>query len=152
MIINIRSGRCTFANIETGLQNNTVLSAYFDDDNNLWLGLDNGIDMIQVDLPYYSLLGATSRYGAGYVSLRSGDDLYLGTNQGLFVMPYSDSTTPAASASEAACVRTDMGCEGYRRPDICVQRRRTICRRQSLNDAHRWNPRHMVGRGAAAIA
>lgn len=94
MIINIRSGRCTFANIETGLQNNTVLSAYFDDDNNLWLGLDNGIDMIQVDLPYYSLLGATSRYGAGYVSLRSGDDLYLGTNQGLFVMPYSDSTTP----------------------------------------------------------
>ncbi|MDE6332515.1 MAG: hypothetical protein K2L80_07925, partial [Muribaculaceae bacterium] len=94
MMVNIRSGRYSFANIETGLQNNTVLSAYFDDDNNLWLGLDNGIDMIQVDLPYYSLLGSTSRYGAGYVSLRSGDDLYLGTNQGLFVMPYSDRTTP----------------------------------------------------------
>lgn len=94
MMVNIRSGRVSYANIETGLQNNTVLSAYFDDDNNLWLGLDNGIDMIQVDLPYYSLLGSTSRYGAGYVSLRSGEDLYLGTNQGLFVMPYTDVPTP----------------------------------------------------------
>ncbi len=134
-----------------GLQNNTVLSAYFDDDNNLWLGLDNGIDMIQVDLPYYSLLGATSRYGAGYVSLRSGDDLYLGTNQGLFVMPYSDSTTPEPPRLKplvSGQIWDVKDIDG--RIFVCSDA--GLCRRQSLNDAHRWNPRHMVGRGAAAIA
>lgn len=87
VVKNFASGRIAYANTSTGLQNNTVLAMYFDDDMNLWLGLDNGIDMVMTSLPYYSLLGKSSAYGAGYMSLRSGNRLYLGTNQGLYAVP-----------------------------------------------------------------
>lgn len=94
VIKNFMSGATTYANAATGMQNNTVLTAYFDPDNNLWLGLDNGIDMVNVNSPYYSLLGDASRYGAGYMSLQSGNKMYLGTNQGLFALDYPDRATP----------------------------------------------------------
>lgn len=90
VITGFNGGRTSYANIETGLQNNTVLTTYFDPDGNLWLGLDNGIDQVLVNSPYYSLLGNSDSHGAGYMSLRAGDLLYLGTNQGLFATPYPD--------------------------------------------------------------
>lgn len=90
VITRFSGGRTSYANIETGLQNNTVLTTYFDPDDNLWLGLDNGIDQVLVNSPYYSLLGDSDSHGAGYMSHRAGNLLYLGTNQGLFAMPYPD--------------------------------------------------------------
>ena len=86
VVTNFITGRTSFASKDTGLQNNTVLSAYFDRDGNLWLGLDNGIDLLYVNSPYYSLLGDNSGYGAGYKSKKIGNRLYLGTNQGLFAL------------------------------------------------------------------
>lgn len=77
-----------YANIETGLQNNTVLSLYFDPDRNLWLGLDNGIDLAMTSLPYYSLLGSSGSIGAGYASVLFGGRMFLGTNQGLYSLVY----------------------------------------------------------------
>jgi DNA-binding CsgD family transcriptional regulator len=91
---NFNTGRVTYANTATGLQNNTVLSLFYDDDNDLWLGLDNGIDMMMTGLPYTSLLGKKSAYGAGYSSLLQGNTLYLGTNQGLYVTGYPMGDTP----------------------------------------------------------
>lgn len=84
-----------YANISTGLQNNTVLSLYFDSDRNLWLGLDNGIDLAMTNLPYYSLLGNSGSIGAGYASYLFGGRLYLGTNQGLYSLDYP---TPASAS------------------------------------------------------
>ena len=40
-----------FINKSTGLQNNTILSTFVDNANNLWLGLDNGIDYIELNSP-----------------------------------------------------------------------------------------------------
>ena len=98
VVWNASTRQTSYSNTDTGLQNNTVLSAYFARDGRLWLGLDNGIDMVQVDAPYYSLLGNSARYGAGYMSLKSGDRLYLGTNQGLYVMDYSIESRPTLPA------------------------------------------------------
>ena len=36
----------TYVNTYSGLQNNTILSAAFDNQQNLWLGLDKGIDYV----------------------------------------------------------------------------------------------------------
>jgi hypothetical protein len=77
-----------YANIMTGLQNNTVLSMFFDNRNNIWLGLDNGLSYVLIDAPYKELFGSSSLYGTGYASLVSGHQLYLGTNQGLFVTDF----------------------------------------------------------------
>lgn len=89
IIYNIDSGAYTHLTKEHGLQNNTVLNAWFDDLDNLWLGLDNGIDYVMCNSPFHQLLGSSVPYGAGYASLLSDHRLFLGTNQGLYIVSYS---------------------------------------------------------------
>jgi len=71
-----------------GLQNNTVLSLYADNEENLWAGLDNGIDRIELNSPLYFYLDKKGEFGTVYSSLIVRDKIYLGTNQGLFVSPW----------------------------------------------------------------
>lgn len=85
---NLKTGQTSYSNNYTGLQNNTILSLMFDEANNIWLGLDQGIAYVLSDVPYKELLGKNSQVGSGYASLVIGNKIYLGTNQGLFVMPY----------------------------------------------------------------
>ncbi|MES2830216.1 MAG: triple tyrosine motif-containing protein [Bacteroidota bacterium] len=73
----------------TGLQNNTVLSMYADGQQNLWLGLDNGIDRIEFNSQLYSYFDKTGKFGTVYSSLIHGGNIYLGTNQGLFYSKWS---------------------------------------------------------------
>jgi DNA-binding CsgD family transcriptional regulator len=74
-------------NKSSGLQNNTVLSLYTDTEQNLWAGLDNGIDRIEVNSPLYFYFDKTGKFGTVYASIIFNKKIYLGTNQGLF---YSD--------------------------------------------------------------
>ena len=69
------------------MQNNTVLSLFTDDEQNLWAGLDNGIDRIEVNSPLYFYFDKTGSFGTVYSSIIFNNKIYLGTNQGLF---YSD--------------------------------------------------------------
>lgn len=68
----------------TGLSNNTILSLSEDADNNLWLGLDNGIDCINLQSPIRSYKDDEGYLGTVYASIKFKDKIYLGTNQGLF--------------------------------------------------------------------
>lgn len=68
----------------SGLQNNTVLSIYVDDEQNLWTGLDNGIDCIQINSPFYFYFDKGGKLGTVYSSIVKQNKIYLGTNQGLF--------------------------------------------------------------------
>jgi DNA-binding CsgD family transcriptional regulator len=74
-------------NKSSGLQNNTVLSLFIDNEQNLWTGLDNGIDRIEVNSPLYFYFDKTGSFGTVYSSIIFNNKIYLGTNQGLF---YSD--------------------------------------------------------------
>lgn len=69
---------------DNGLINNTVLSVFQDVDENVWLGLDNGISFINMTSPYHIYKDDSGKLGTVYTSLAVGDMLYLGTNQGLF--------------------------------------------------------------------
>ena len=71
-------------NEERGLQNNTVLSIKEDTQNNLWLGLDNGIDYVEINSPFSKITSEEGVAGTGYASIIHEDKLYLGTNRGLF--------------------------------------------------------------------
>lgn len=68
----------------TGLSNNTILSIDEDVDNNIWLGLDNGIDCINLQSPVRNYQDDKGYLGTVYTSIEYQDNLYLGTNQGLF--------------------------------------------------------------------
>lgn len=86
---NLSDGAVTYVNTFTGLQNNTVLSATFDNQQNLWLGLDNGIDYVVLNSPILNMFGTNNLYGAGYASIKKNNTLYFGTNQGLYTTSYS---------------------------------------------------------------
>jgi len=77
-------------NKSSGLQNNTVLSLYSDDEQNLWAGLDNGIDRIELNSPLYFYLDKTGVFGTVYSSVIFDNKIYLGTNQGLFYSDWRD--------------------------------------------------------------
>ena len=67
-----------------GLSNNTALSLFEDADKNLWIGLDNGINCINMQSPVKSFFDDTGIFGTVYASLLHNGKLYIGTNQGLF--------------------------------------------------------------------
>ncbi len=69
---------------EKGLNNNTVLSMVEDEDQNLWLGLDNGISVVNMNSPFRVFNDFKGKLGSVYTSAIFEDNLYLGTNQGLF--------------------------------------------------------------------
>jgi len=80
-------------NKSSGLQNNTVLSLYADDEENLWAGLDNGIDRIELNSPLYFYFDKTGNFGTVYSSSIYNNKIYLGTNQGLFYSEWSPNST-----------------------------------------------------------
>ena len=73
-----------------GLSNNTALSILEDADRNLWIGLDNGIDCINLQSPIRSFLDDTGMLGTVYASILHQGKLYVGTNQGLFYKEYAN--------------------------------------------------------------
>ena len=68
-----------------GLQNNTVLSLFEDARKNLWLGLDNGIDFIEISSPL-SYMNFNYNIETAYASIVHDNILYVGTNQGLYAL------------------------------------------------------------------
>lgn len=71
-----------------GLSNNTALSLFEDKDQNVWIGLDNGINCINLQTPVHSFTDDTGVLGTVYASIEHKGILYVGTNQGLFCKRY----------------------------------------------------------------
>lgn len=72
-----------------GLSNNTTLSLLEDADQNLWIGLDNGINCINLKSPVKTFTDHTGILGTVYASILHNNRLYIGTNQGLFSKLYT---------------------------------------------------------------
>lgn len=71
---------------ENGLVNNTVLSQFLDENDKLWLGLDNGISTIDLKNTNYFFNDVSGKLGAVYDIVKYQDLLYVGTNTGLFYL------------------------------------------------------------------
>jgi AraC family chitin signaling transcriptional activator len=70
------------------LSNNTVLSIFEDNRENLWLGLDNGISMVQYRSLFREYIDQKGQLGTVYTSILHKGFLYVGSNQGLFYKKY----------------------------------------------------------------
>lgn len=66
------------------LQNNTVLGMCCDRDNNLWLALDKGISLIQLNSSIRYIHTFSPSVGSIYSLVYNEPNLYIGTNQGLY--------------------------------------------------------------------
>ena len=69
---------------KSGLGNNTVLSLFEDKDYNVWAGLDNGINCINVKSAFKTFFDYEGVLGTVYTTQVFKDFLYIGSNQGLF--------------------------------------------------------------------
>lgn len=67
-----------------GLNHRTVISLYEDDFNNLWVGLNNGICIIELGSPFSMINENVGLEGTGYAAVMHENDIYLGTSSGLF--------------------------------------------------------------------
>jgi len=94
IVKDLKTGSNLYVNTFSGMQNNTILSMTFDNQDNLWLGLDKGIDYVLINSPIYNLFGNSQLLGSGYASLLKGDHLYLGTNQGLYSTSFPLNNSP----------------------------------------------------------
>lgn len=72
-----------------GINNNTVLAVFEDLDKNVWLGLDNGVSIINRKSNIKIFRNNNGALGTIYGSIVYNGNLYLGTNQGLFYKKYN---------------------------------------------------------------
>lgn len=92
-----------------GLQNNTVLSLMVDREQNLWAGLNLGIDHIEINSPYSFFLDKTGQIGAVHSAVVHDGILYLGTNQGLFYKDWHSLNSYASHAEDFKFVSNSQG-------------------------------------------
>ncbi|MDO9153378.1 MAG: hypothetical protein Q7U47_06685 [Paludibacter sp.] len=83
------------------LQNNTVLGMYCDMDDNLWLSLDKGISMIQLTSTLQYIRSFNPSVGSIYTLHYKTPNLYLGTNQGLYVSEFNGNNIEKVSLHSA---------------------------------------------------
>jgi len=75
-----------------GIQNNNALCIYLDRDKNIWLGLDNGIDLIMYSNAIKNIFPDLDGRNSGYSSIIYKNQLYLGIATGAYSIPI-DTTT-----------------------------------------------------------
>ena len=74
----------------TGLNNRTVHALMEDTFGNLWVGLNNGINYIELNSPLSVIDEHVGLEGTGYAVAAHENKAYLGTNNGLFTYSSSD--------------------------------------------------------------
>lgn len=67
-----------------GLQKNSILSLKQDASHNLWLGLDNGIDYVEIASPFTKIFPDGELEGQAYATRIFKDKIYFGTSNGLY--------------------------------------------------------------------
>lgn len=80
---------------KNGLQNNSVLSICSTQRGNVWLGLDNGIDLVELQSPVRVFYPDGELQGTGYAVASHEGRLYFGTNTGLYTLPLKSFYTPS---------------------------------------------------------
>lgn len=81
-------------NKNNGLQNNTILSLLTTAKGMVWLGLDNGIDYVDILSPFTTIFPDGDFEGTGYAAQVNGGKLYFGTNTGLYMTDWKPFYAP----------------------------------------------------------
>lgn len=80
--------------INDGLQSNDILNVFKDGAGNLWLALGNGIDYVEINAPFSTILPDQQLRGIGYSVRIHNDKIYLGASNGLYTIDWKDYYNP----------------------------------------------------------
>ena len=70
---------------DSGLSDLTINYVYEDDQNGLWLATNNGLSRFELNSPFSFIDDRFGLAGSGYTALLDIDQVYLGTNVGLYI-------------------------------------------------------------------
>jgi DNA-binding CsgD family transcriptional regulator len=73
-----------------GLQNNNTLMLFLDRNKNLWMGLDDGIDLVAYNNAIKHIYPEKLNEGLGYTSIIYNKELFVGTSNGLYSLPVDE--------------------------------------------------------------
>ncbi|MGL1887478.1 MAG: hypothetical protein OCD76_13265 [Reichenbachiella sp.] len=91
-----------------GLQKNTILCMNLDSNGNLWLGSDNGIDLVYIN-ESLSQINKKQELSSGYSAVVHDDILYLGTNQGVFYREWKTDSTRDSAKEKFKLIQNTKG-------------------------------------------
>ncbi|MCO6175790.1 LuxR family transcriptional regulator [Flavobacterium sp. NRK F10] len=83
-VVDLTSNEYFNINRSNSLRNNSVLSISVDKEQDVWLGLDNGISHIILNSPYQIFSDHSGQLGTVYSLASYGEGYLLGTNHGVF--------------------------------------------------------------------
>ncbi|TXH23123.1 MAG: transcriptional regulator, partial [Chitinophagaceae bacterium] len=90
---------------DNDLQNNYVLSLFADKNNILWMGLDEGISLVDYFSPIQKITGFSKTPIPSYTSVIYKNQLFVGTSDGVFASPLSTQVGEDISSSKASFYR-----------------------------------------------
>ena len=90
------------------LQNNNVLSIFLDNQSNLWLGLDNGIDFIAYNSAIKQI-NPVLQDGSGYTAIIFDNHLFAGTTNGLYSVALQQTNDLSFSKGNFSLVNNTKG-------------------------------------------
>lgn len=92
-----------------GIQNNNVLSLYVDREKNLWLGLNNGIDLVLYNNAIKNIYPEQEDKNAGYSSIVYRNKLYLGLASGAYSVDLANETDISYHRGNFQMVQSSKG-------------------------------------------
>ncbi|WP_420315887.1 triple tyrosine motif-containing protein [Ekhidna sp.] len=101
LIINTQLDQILHLTKNKGLNHRTVIALFEDNFNNLWVGLNNGICVIELASPFSLINEYLGLEGTGYAATALNGEVYLGTSSGLFHPTNNDGSFNLVSQYEA---------------------------------------------------
>lgn len=79
---------------QKGLQSNSIITIKEDNQNNLWIATDIGIDFIEISSPITYIDGANSDFGVVYSAIEFNNKLFIATYSGLHTIDWNENSQP----------------------------------------------------------
>lgn len=83
---------------KVGLQVNNVLALFRDQMKNLWVGLDNGIDLIETNSPFTNIYPGNDLKSLGYAIQIYNNQIYFGTANGVYTNDWKAYYNPTVTS------------------------------------------------------
>lgn len=94
---------------QEGLQSNTVNTVFVDKEKNIWLGLNNGIDMVIFNSPINHITPNHDNKSPGFSAAVYKEHLYIGTGLGLYSVPIGPDEDLSGMQKDFSLVRNSNG-------------------------------------------
>jgi DNA-binding CsgD family transcriptional regulator len=99
----------THVDKEAGLMDLTINYIFEDNQEGLWLAMNNGIARVDLLSPFSLVDDRMGLEGSGYTAVKAGNKVYLGTNNGLFLLENGNMSKVIGTEGQVYAVQVIQG-------------------------------------------